>query len=153
VPEVAEWSTVAELATAVGTLVLAARTLRAAQRPALVAAEPEDSAQDVLFADELTAERRYRTCRPPRLSARGLERRSTRSEPVWQAALRDVEDPLHRATGRGDRNGGRITIDVLYGDHDGGQPPVTRIVLLPGEGDMWRADVTRHWRLDDLAPR
>ena len=29
---------------------------------------------------------------------------------------------------------GRITVDLLYGDHEGGQPTMSRFVLLPGEG-------------------
>jgi hypothetical protein len=41
---------------------------------------------------------------------------------------------------------GRITVDVLYGDHEGGQPAVTRFVLLP-EADAWRCDAVRHWSL------
>jgi hypothetical protein len=41
----------------------------------------------------------------------------------------------------------RITVDVLYGDHEGGQPTMTRLVLLTDEGGAWRCDATRHWNL------
>jgi hypothetical protein len=44
------------------------------------------------------------------------------------------------------RTGGRLTVDLLYEDHEGGQPTVSRFVLLPSEGG-WRCDVARHWSL------
>jgi hypothetical protein len=65
----------------------------------------------------------------------------------WQAALRDPADELHSATIESIRTGGRITVDLLYGDHEGGQPTITRFVLLHDEPG-WRCDVTRHWSLD-----
>ena len=40
-----------------------------------------------------------------------------------------------------------ITVDLLYGDHDGGQPTITRFVVLPEGQDRWRCDVARHWSL------
>jgi hypothetical protein len=65
----------------------------------------------------------------------------------WQAALRDPSSPLYAAMEDAIQTGGRITVDLLYGDHEGGQPTITRFVLLPGEGHGWRCDVTRHWSL------
>jgi hypothetical protein len=65
----------------------------------------------------------------------------------WQAALRDPRTELHQATTDAIRSSGRITIDLLYGDHEGGQPTITRFVLLPGQEHEWRCDVTRHWSL------
>jgi hypothetical protein len=53
----------------------------------------------------------------------------------WQAALRDPQTATHQEITRAIETGGRITVDVLYGDHDGGQPAITRLVLLP---DAWR---------------
>lgn len=44
---------------------------------------------------------------------------------------------------------GRVTIDLLYGDIEDGQPTITRFVLLPGEQNKWRCDVTHHWRRVD----
>ena len=41
---------------------------------------------------------------------------------------------------------GRITIDLLYGDIEDGQPTITRFVLLPSERHKWRCDMTHHWR-------
>jgi len=66
----------------------------------------------------------------------------------WQAALRDPADELYASSAAAIRTRGRLTIDLLYGDHEGGQPTVTRFVVLPDEPDGWRHDVTRHWTLD-----
>jgi hypothetical protein len=65
----------------------------------------------------------------------------------WQAALRDPGAGAHVAMSQAIRTSGRVTVDLLYGDHDGGQPTITRFVLLPGESERWRCDVTRHWNL------
>jgi hypothetical protein len=43
---------------------------------------------------------------------------------------------------------GRITVDLLYRDHEGSQPTITRFVLLPDEDERWRCDVTRHWNIE-----
>jgi hypothetical protein len=64
----------------------------------------------------------------------------------WQAAFRDPETPVHKEIARAAETGGRITVDVLYGDHEGNQPSVTRFVLLP-EAGSWRCDATRYWGL------
>jgi hypothetical protein len=64
----------------------------------------------------------------------------------WQAALRDPEVQLYKELATAVETEGRITVDVLYGDHEGGQPSVTRFVLLP-EAGSWRCDATRYWSL------
>jgi hypothetical protein len=66
----------------------------------------------------------------------------------WQAALRDPASPIFRDTERAHRSRGRLTIDLLYGDLEDGQPTITRFVLLPGSGPVqgWRCDTTHHWR-------
>jgi hypothetical protein len=71
---------------------------------------------------------------------------STRRVGFWQAALRDPEAPLYKEIAQAIETRGRITVDVLYGDHEGGQPAITRFVLLP-EAGAWRSDVVRHWSL------
>jgi hypothetical protein len=67
----------------------------------------------------------------------------------WQAAFRDPGDERHGRLAEAIRTGGRITIDLLYCDHEGGQPTITRFVLLSEEADRWRAEVTRHWSAPD----
>ena len=64
----------------------------------------------------------------------------------WQAALRDPAALVYQEVGQAIATGGRVTVDVLYGDHEGGQPSVTRFVLLPDAG-AWRCDATRYWSL------
>ena len=64
----------------------------------------------------------------------------------WQAGLRDPRSPLYSAVSDAVRTGGRITVDLLYEDHEGGQPAISRFVLRPDKRG-WRCDVTRHWRL------
>ena len=65
----------------------------------------------------------------------------------WQAALRDPSSELFADMIGAIRTQGRLTADVLYTDHGGGQPTITRFVLRPDGGERWRCDVTRHWTL------
>jgi hypothetical protein len=87
---------------------------------------------------------------PPHLRAFSPQQRdlliSTRRAGFWQAALRDPSTRLYQEVTQAIGTGGRVTVDVLYGDHEGGQPSITRFVLLP-EAGSWRYDATRHWSL------
>ena len=67
----------------------------------------------------------------------------------WQAALRDPAVELYATMSRAITSLGRVTIDLLYGDIEGGQSTITRFVLLPSQSDKWRCDVTHHWLLAD----
>jgi hypothetical protein len=71
---------------------------------------------------------------------------STGRPGFWQAALRDPGAVLHKEIAQAIETLGRVTVDVLYEDHEGGQPSVTRFVLLP-EAGSWRCDATRYWSL------
>lgn len=71
---------------------------------------------------------------------------STRRPGFWQAALRDPNEPRYQEVHQAVETRGRITVDVLYGDHEGGQPTATKFVLLP-QGDAWRCDAVRYWNL------
>jgi hypothetical protein len=71
---------------------------------------------------------------------------STRRAGFWQAALREPNTRLHEEVMQAIGTRGRVTVDVLYGDHEGSQPSITRFVLLP-EADSWRCDATRYWSL------
>lgn len=64
----------------------------------------------------------------------------------WQAALRDPTSSTYTATQRAHHTRGRLTVDLLYGDLEDGQPTITRFVLLPAPPDAWRCDTTHHWR-------
>jgi hypothetical protein len=71
----------------------------------------------------------------------------------WQGALRDPSaeefGPVRAAIDG--RQG--LTIDLLYGDHEGGQRMVTRFTLLPRGDDGWIASAARHWNVDRADPR
>jgi hypothetical protein len=130
-----DWVTLADVGTAAGTLVLAGATF--------VAEDPGGPA------------RHLRGDLPPSVRTFAPQQRdlliSTRRAGFWQAALRDPETPLYQQVARGIETAGRITVDILYGDHEGGQPAIARFVLLP-EAGPWRCDATRHWSLPGRKP-
>jgi len=71
----------------------------------------------------------------------------------WQGAIRDPDDPLYDGLAHAVHEPEAIAVDVMYGDHEGGQRTVSRYVVRPGEGTEWSCSVLRHWRLDGLDPR
>jgi hypothetical protein len=71
----------------------------------------------------------------------------------WQGALRDPDEPAFVAMRDAIEARQRVSIDVLYGDHEGGQRTVTRFALWPAGEDSWLTTTTRHWNLDRSAPR
>jgi hypothetical protein len=77
----------------------------------------------------------------------------------WQAALRDAEDPLYGPVRHAIEQRELLAIDLLYGDHEGGQRTVSRFTLSPptepGNSDpwMWVCVVARHWNIDREDPR
>jgi len=208
----ADWSTIASMGTAGGTLVLAVatyasvrssrrsaqateRALLAAIRPVLVSSRLEDPPEKVGFADqhwvkvgggravvEVTDEAIYfaiavrnvgsglavldrwdlhlqleRTDRPGSVDG---YRRLTRDIYVpagdrgfWQGALRDPSDPLFASVRAAVDASQPITIDLLYGDQEGGQRTISRFGLMPVETGQRIASVSRHWNLDRANPR
>jgi hypothetical protein len=47
-----------------------------------------------------------------------------------------------------------VTVDLLYGDQEGGQRVVTRFVLRPrADTSEWLGTVSRHWNIDRDDPR
>jgi hypothetical protein len=68
----------------------------------------------------------------------------------WQAALRDPRSDRYQDVLGAIRTAGRIIVDLFYADHEGGQPTITRFVLLPSDGGDWRCDVTRQWSLESF---
>lgn len=72
----------------------------------------------------------------------------------WQAALRDESDPQYAEAIAGVRSLEMLTIDILYGDHEGGQRAISRFTLQPrGDDPVWLASVVRHWNIDRPDPR
>jgi hypothetical protein len=78
----------------------------------------------------------------------------------WEGALRDSGDPqfgeAFEATKEG---GGLVSVDLLYGDQDGQQRVITRIMLRrvgsenTDRPQAWLATVVRHWNVDRPDPR
>jgi hypothetical protein len=75
----------------------------------------------------------------------------------WQGAFRDEDgvgdDPDFAAAAEAVKNRQTMTIDLLYGDHEGGQRTISRFALLPRDDGTWLAAVSRHWNLDRADPR
>jgi hypothetical protein len=210
---VADWATISSLATAGGTLVLAAatfvsvrsssrgarateRALLAGIRPLLVPSRLEDPPVKIGFADdhwvrvaggravlEVTDTAIYLaisvrnvgngiavldrwTIYPETLRRETPDpdersfQRLTRDIYVppgeigfWQGALRDPDDRVFRATREAITERRGMNIDLLYGDHEGGQRMISRFSVVPTSDEQWLATVGRHWNLDRADPR
>jgi hypothetical protein len=73
----------------------------------------------------------------------------------WQGAIREQGDPDYAGLAQAIEGRETLTIDLLYGDHEGGQRAVSRFTVIPRESDQaeWLCTVTRHWNLDRPDPR
>jgi hypothetical protein len=74
----------------------------------------------------------------------------------WQGAFRDPSSDGYREARRAVEAPQRMSIDILYGDFEGGQRVISRFLLTPREGDdgvHWLAAVGRHWNVDRPQPR
>jgi hypothetical protein len=71
----------------------------------------------------------------------------------WQGAFRDRSEPGYAVAREAVEARKTITIDILYGDHEGGQRTISRFALIPREDGQWIATVARHWNLDRADPR
>jgi hypothetical protein len=75
----------------------------------------------------------------------------------WQGAIREATDPDFSGVVGAVDTETPITIELLYGDEEGGQRTVTRYTLMPhrhAEGRLnWLAGVSRHWNIDRPDPR
>ncbi len=212
----ADLSSIASIATAGGTLVLAVATfsatrsanrsarvaehaLQAGLRPVLFNARPQDPAQKVGFADDhwvllrdglaalQVGDGNVYLSVPVRNVGTGLAvihgwhlwpERSVAPPPAaedfrghardlyvpagdvgfWQAALRDRRDEWYGAVRERIEAHTPMTLDILYGDHEGGQRTITRLLLTPREDPgeepwLWMCSTGRHWNLDRAEPR
>jgi hypothetical protein len=72
----------------------------------------------------------------------------------WQGSFRDPSAPDFAAIKRAVETRERLTVDVLYGDFEGGQRVISRFAVFPREdGEGWIATVGRHWNVDRADPR
>jgi hypothetical protein len=72
---------------------------------------------------------------------------------LWQGALRDPADPLFQAVTDAITERRAMALDLLYGDHQGGQRTISRFSLIPAGEGGWLATIGRHWNLDRPDPR
>jgi hypothetical protein len=72
----------------------------------------------------------------------------------WQGSFRDPRSPDFLEMKRAIEARERLSVDVLYGDFEGGQRVISRFAVLPREdGEGWTATVGRHWNVDRADPR
>jgi hypothetical protein len=74
----------------------------------------------------------------------------------WQAAIRDQDDPDYEGLNRAIKASEPFTVEMFYGDHDGGQRTITRFGIVPyvvDEVTRWYPAASRHWYLDRPDPR
>jgi hypothetical protein len=163
---VTDWATVASLATAGGTLVLAVatfasirsanrsariaeraaraagRSLLAGQRPLLVSSRLEDPEQELQFTEGklLTVPGGEAIYVPPG------------DVGFWQAALRDPTAEVFKAVGAAIEASEPLVISVLYGDFEGGQRVISQFILRH-QGQQCLVSAGRHFQLDQPDPR
>jgi len=71
----------------------------------------------------------------------------------WQGAIREPDDPFREGLDEAFSAGGILTVDLLYGDHEGGQLTISRFIVTREEDGHWRPGVVRHWPLESSDPR
>ncbi len=72
----------------------------------------------------------------------------------WQGAIRDRGDPANQEVRDAVGAGGRLLVDVLYGDYEGGQRAIARFSLgQDGNTEGYRTEVVRYWNVDREDPR
>ena len=71
----------------------------------------------------------------------------------WQGAVRELDDPDREWLIDSIKNRNEFTLDILYGDGEGGQRVISRFVVIPAGEDQWLPSVSRHWNLDRDDPR
>ncbi len=72
----------------------------------------------------------------------------------WQGVYRDPSVPEFAPTRAAIDDRSSLTVDLLYGDLEGGQRLISRFVLDPRQSDAsYVVSVGRHWNLDRPDPR
>ena len=76
----------------------------------------------------------------------------------WQGAFRDKSDPQYDEAVAAVTDDDVLTVDLLYGDNEGGQRVISRMTLRrtttqEKEKETWISSVVRHWNVDRPDPR
>lgn len=72
---------------------------------------------------------------------------------MWQAALRNPDDPVRAAVAAAIEDEEQITIELLYSDLTGRQRAITRFGLIPKPNGKRYGAMSRLWFLDMTGPR
>jgi len=71
----------------------------------------------------------------------------------WHSAFRDPSAPEFTEAADAIESRTPFTLDLLYGDEEGGQRMITRFALRPRNDEHWMAVAARHWYVDRVGPR
>lgn len=71
----------------------------------------------------------------------------------WEGAVRDEDDPVQAGLLEMIRVREPFSVELLYGDQDGGQRTISRFTVLPAGDEGWYCQASRHWNVDRPAPR
>jgi hypothetical protein len=71
----------------------------------------------------------------------------------WQGTFRDPRSPEFAEARVAIAERRNLGVELLYGDHEGGQRMISRFALVPRSDGGWLASVGRHWNLDRADPR
>jgi hypothetical protein len=71
----------------------------------------------------------------------------------WQGAYRDPSAPEFEVARKAILERQRLGIEILYGDHEGGQRTISWFSFTPRPDGGWTASVARHWSIDRPDPR
>jgi hypothetical protein len=74
-------------------------------------------------------------------------------EGFWQGAFRDRSAPEFAVAKDVADNHKPFTVEILYGDVEGGQRIISRFAMTPRAEEGWIAVVSRHWYVDMPDPR
>lgn len=83
----------------------------------------------------------------------GSVRSANRAARVAEQSLLAGIRPLLMPSRAQDPPQNAVTIDLLYGDHQGGQRVISRFSMQPRHDGGWLAVVSRHWNVDRPDPR
>jgi hypothetical protein len=71
----------------------------------------------------------------------------------WQGTFRDPAAPEFAVTREAIEGRSWVTIELLYGDHEGGQRMISRYAMVPRDDGAWLVSAGRHWNVDRADPR
>ena len=71
----------------------------------------------------------------------------------WQGAYRDPGQPDYEEAHQAIKDRVPLTLDLLYGDNEGGQRVITRYVLRRAGDETYITSAIRHWNVDRPDPR